>query len=120
MTPRNPGPGQHAEAAALRLVGVLALLGATGWLLLSDYHPLTLAVLIAAYFVGYVALRLMWFLDGNRLTPRGLQVGLGWALTGFNPETEEYDIRPVRVYFLLLALLAAGLFLRPIARWIAA
>ena len=95
-------------------------LGFSLWFLLfTDYRPLTLAALIVFYFLAYVALRLMSFLDNNRFTPKRYQVGLSWALTGFNQETDEFDIRPVRVYFLLLALLSAGLLLRPVVRWIA-
>ncbi len=102
-------------------VATFGFLGFSIWFLLfTDYRPMTLAALVVFYFLGYVALRLMSFLDNNRLTPRRYQVGLSWALTGFNSETDEFDIRPVRVYFLLLALLSAGLLLRPIVKWIAA
>ena len=97
----------------------LGCLGFALWFLLfTEYRPLSLAALIVFYFLAYVALRLMTHLDNNRLTPDGLQVGLNWALTGFNQDTREFDMRPVRVYFLLLALLAAGMLLRPIVRWI--
>ncbi len=95
--------------------GVVAALG---WLLLADYHPMTLAVLVALFFCGYAGFRLMVFMDANRFTPRRLRVGLNWALVGFNAATGEYDIGPVRVYFLLLALLSAGLFLRPVVQGI--
>jgi|GEM_PF-2089334 len=107
------------EIAALgRAVAVVVFLLSLGWFLLSDYHPMSLAGLIAFYFLAYVAMRLMWFMDNNRFTPKRQQVGLNWALTGFNAETNEFDVRPVRVYFLLLALLSVGLFLRPVVQWV--
>jgi len=99
-------------------LGMALLALAAGWLVLADYHPMSLAVLVAAYFLAYAGFRTIRFLDGNRFTPRRLQVGMNWALTGFNANTDEFDIGPVRVYFLLLALLSAGLFLRPIVKGI--
>ncbi|WP_112321259.1 hypothetical protein [Oceanibium sediminis] len=107
----------HIEVGAvLRVLSLLLLFAASAWLLLSDYHPMSLAVLTSVYFCAYVAFRLIWFLDNNSFTPQRRQVGLTWALTGFNADTSEFDGRPVRVYFLLLTLMSAGLFLRPIVR----
>ncbi|MEO1293568.1 MAG: hypothetical protein AAFV62_12180, partial [Pseudomonadota bacterium] len=82
------------------------------------YQPMALAALVAIYFVAYVFLRTLLWMENDRFTPLRLRVGLSWALTGFDPEAEEYDILPVRVYFLLLAVLASGLLLRPVARWV--
>jgi hypothetical protein len=117
---RHPQGLNAATQALLRAVSVLLLTAATVWLLLSDYQPMSLAGLIAFYFLAYVAMRLLWFLDNNRFTPKRQQVGLNWALTGFNARTAEFDVRPVRVYFLLLALMSVGLFLRPIVKWVIA
>lgn len=118
--PDPPGKSLNVSRFQSRFTS-LGFLGFSIWFLLfTDYRPMTLAALVVFYFLGYIALRLMSFLDNNRLTPRRYQVGLSWALTGFNSETDEFDIRPVRVYFLLLALLSAGLLLRPIVKWIAA
>ena len=97
-------------------LGAALLIGAGAWLMLAEYHPMSLAVLVAGYFLAYAGFRTILFLDGNRFTPRRLQVGMNWALTGFNANTDEFDIGPVRVYFLLLAILSAGLFLRPIVK----
>lgn len=114
----NRQPGTIELTAMMRAGSLLLLIAAMIWLLTSDYHPMSLAGLTSVYFLAYVALRLMWFLDNNRFTPRRQQVGLTWALTGFNEDTQEFDVRPVRVYFLLLALMSAGLFLRPVVRWV--
>jgi len=118
MTDMRP-PERSATTGLLRSRAVsLGFVAFSLWFLLfTDYRPMTLAALVVFYFLAYVALRLMTHLDNNRLTPGGLQVGLNWALTGYNQDTREFDIRPVRVYFLLLALLAAGLLLRPVVRW---
>jgi len=88
-----------------------------GWLLLADYHPLALAVLVTLFFGAYVAFRWIWWMDDNRMTPKRLQVGLIWALMGYNHDNEEVDLGPVRVFFILLAVQFAGLVLRPILQW---
>ncbi|MEM9643029.1 MAG: hypothetical protein AAGA19_16165 [Pseudomonadota bacterium] len=118
--PHRTPKGAGGESRLENKVVSLTLVGFSIWFLLfTDYRPLTLAALVVFYFLGYVALRLMNFLDNNRFTPRRYQVGLSWALTGFNEDTDEFDIRPVRLYFLLLSVLSAGLLLRPIVRWVA-
>lgn len=105
--------------ATLRRIGsALVLLLAAGWLLTADYTPVALSALVAFLFLGYVALRLLTWIETNRFSPRHLRVGLTWALVGLDPETDEYDRRPVVVYFLMLAILAAGMLLRPFVQWI--
>ncbi|MEM7296600.1 MAG: hypothetical protein AAF330_08280, partial [Pseudomonadota bacterium] len=51
-------------------LGAVALIAAAAWLLLSDYHPMSLAGLTSFYFLGYIAIRLMKFMDQNRFTPK--------------------------------------------------
>ncbi len=103
----------------LRRIGsALVVFLALGWLLTADYTPMALSALVAFLFVGYVGFRLLAWLDVNRFSPRHLRVGLTWALVGLDPETDEYDRRPVVVYFLMLAILAAGLLLRPFVQWV--
>ncbi len=91
---------------------------AAGWLLLADYHPMALSVLVTMAFAAYVAFRWLWWMDDNRMTPRRLQVGLAWALVGYNHDNDEFDLRPVRMYFVLLAVEFAGLVVRPLVQWV--
>ncbi len=91
-----------------------------GWLVLADYNPMTLSVLVSLYFVAYVASRWVIWLESNGFTPRRYQVGLSWALVGYNSLNDEFDIRPVRVYFLLMAVEFTGLVVRPLVQWVVA
>lgn len=117
MTRHHPDAHPPRLAPGRTVAGLLFLV-ALCWFLMSDYPPMSLAALTALYFCAYVGLRLLLFMDNNGFTPERRQVGLTWALTGFNEDTREFDVRPVRVYFLLLALMSAGLFLRPVVRWL--
>ena len=92
---------------------VLALL----YVLFADYLPLMLAGLVCLFFAAYISVRLLIWFQNDRFTPNRLRVGLTWAFIGFHGDTDEFDIRPVRVYFLLLGVLFAGLVLRPIFGW---
>lgn len=112
-------PGTEPEFGFwTRAVSVALVLSAFGWLLVGDYTPMALVVLTCALFLVYIFMRLIVWMDSNGFTPERRQVGLTWALIGVNDETGEFDPRPVRVYFLLLSLMAVGLILRPIVKWI--
>ena len=107
------------SSAVWRRVGsAMVMLLAVGWLLSAEYTPVGLAALVSFLFVGYGALRLMTWMDANRFSPRHLRVGLTWAPVGLDPETDEYDRRPVVVCFLMLAIPSAGLLLRPVLQWV--
>ena len=103
---------------ARRGVGALATAAAVLWFLLADYSPAALTGLITLLFGFYVAYRLLLWIEGSRMTPARLRVGAAWALVGYDAGTRDFDVRPVRVYFLLLALQFAGLLIRPIAQWL--
>ena len=90
---------------------------AFGWLLLASYPAQALVFLVVFFFVVYLGLRVLNWMEGNRFSPARLRVGLTWALMGVDAETDEYDVRPATVYFCLLGMLAIGLLLRPVAQW---
>ncbi len=96
----------------------LLTFGCAVWLVVGEYNPLALAVLVTLYFSGYVAFRWIWWMDDNRMTPKRLQVGIVWALMGYNHDNREFDPGPARVYFILLGLQFAGLVLRPVVQWV--
>ena len=118
MTRRPDGEIEFGPGLAGRLVqgGLFAF--AIGFVLLADYPALALPALISLFFAAYIWLRVMIFLENNRFSPNRLRVSLTWALVGIDETTDEFDIRPVRVYFILLSLLFASLVLRPITAWI--
>jgi hypothetical protein len=116
MTPRSLT--FLGRPAARRVAMPAATAAALAVLLLADYHPMALTGVLTMIFAAYVAGRLILWLGENRMTPRRWQVGANWALVGYNSLNGEFEIGPVRVYFLLLALQFAGLFLRPLAQWI--
>lgn len=80
----------------------------------ADYPPLALGALVALFFAVYIWMRVMIFLENDRFTPKRLRVGLTWALIGVHDDANEFDARPVRVYFVLLAILFIGLVVRPL------
>ncbi len=88
------------------------------FLLVADYPPLALGAIVALFFAAYVWMRVMIFLENDRFTPKRLRVGLTWALVGVDDDSQEYDARPVRVYFILLTILLVGLIVRPMLSWI--
>ena len=108
------GPSFAGRALQVALFGFAA-----GYVLFADYPSLAVPALVALFFGAYIWLRVMVYMENNSFTPRRLQVSLTWALVGIDAATDEYDPRPVRVYFILLSLLFASLVLRPIAQWIA-
>ena len=110
--------GPAAPLLMRRVALPFATTGAGAFLLLADYHPMALSAVVTMIFALYVGVRLILWMDSNRMTPRRLQVGANWALVGYNSLNGEFDARPVRVYFLLLAIEFTGLFLRPLTRWI--
>lgn len=89
-------------------------LAAVGFILFADYNARTLGFIVGAFFAAYIWMRVMVFLDNDRFSPKRLRVGITWALIGIDAETDEFDPRPVRVYFALLVVLFAGLILQPI------
>jgi len=89
----------------------------TGFLLFVDYNPIALGALVALFFAVYIWLRVMIFLENDRFTPKRRRVGLSWALVGVYDEADEFDPRPVRVYFVLLFILFIGMVIRPILGW---
>ena len=93
------------------LLSIVFLLGA-------EYPPLALGAVVALFFAVYVWMRIMIHLENDRFTPKRLRVGITWALVGINDDTQEYDPRPVRVYFILLSILFVGLVVRPMTNWI--
>ncbi|QHQ36119.1 hypothetical protein [Algicella marina] len=106
--------------ALRRLALVLFTLVCVGWLVLADYHPMTLSVLVSIYFAFYVGFRLLVWMDNNRMTPRRYQVGIRWALVGYNELNDEFDLRPVRIYFLLMSIEFVGLVVRPVVQGLVA
>jgi len=114
---RNISDTGNAPSPAARLALTAATLGAVLYLLLADYPPVLLAAMTVLIFGAYVWMRVMLYLDNDRFSPRRIRVGMAWALVGIDPNTDEFDIRPVRIYFLLLAMLFGGLVLRPVFRW---
>ncbi|MEO0914566.1 MAG: hypothetical protein AAFY59_16550, partial [Pseudomonadota bacterium] len=62
----------------------------------------------------------LFWLEADKMTPRRYQVGISWALVGYNSLNDEFDIRPVRVYFLLMAIEFTGLVVRPLVRMVVA
>ena len=115
-SPHPPAPGPFWG----RVLGAASLLAAGAWFLFADYPPAALAALMGFIFLAYLGMRVLIFWDNNRFTPRRLQVGITWALIGIDADTEEFDTRPVRVYFAILALLAVGVLARPVFLWMLA
>ena len=114
MTDRH-ATGQIASLSLTTLAGtVLCVM----FLLIADYPPLALAALIALFFAVYVWMRVMIYLENDRFSPKRIRVGATWALIGVHDEVNEFDARPVRVYFILLAILFVGLVVRPLLEWI--
>lgn len=111
MTDLRPGLQQRA---GFTLSHVVLLIVATSYLLAADYPPMALGALVSIFFAVYIWMRVMIFFENDRFTPKRIRVGMTWALVGLHEDTQEYDPRPVRVYFALLAVLFAGLILRPI------
>jgi hypothetical protein len=88
------------------------------FLMTASYPPLALGSLIALFFAVYVWMRVMIYLENDRFSPKRIRVGATWALIGVHDEVNEFDARPVRVYFILLAILFVGLVVRPLLEWI--
>lgn len=97
--------------------GIFASLAALAYLLGADYPPAALGALVAIFFAAYLWMRVMVFWENDRFSPKRIRVGMTWAFIGVHADTQEYDPRPVRVYFALLAILFAGLILRPFVDW---
>ncbi len=119
MDPRDQDDAHDlsfAESLLGRIVMALGTLFSAGYLLFGEYRPQTLGALVAMFFGAYVWLRVMLYLENNRFSPKRYRVGVTWALVGIDNDTSEFDIRPVRVYFLLLSALLCGLVLRPIVQ----
>lgn len=118
MTRHRPdGHIEFGTSLPARILQVAVFGFAAGFVLFAQYPPLAVPALVALFFGAYIWLRVMIYMENNSFTPRRLQVSLTWALVGIDAATEEYDHRPVRVYFILLSLLFTSLVLRPIALW---
>jgi len=115
---RPDGSINFGDSLQGRIARGVVYLFAISYVLFSDYPALAVPAIVALFFAAYVWLRVMVWMETNSFTPGGLQVGLTWALVGIDRTTQEHDIRPVRVYFILLSLLFAALVLRPIIAWI--
>ncbi len=103
------GHGWPLRQIALSLLALIYVLSA-------DYPAAALGSLVSIFFAAYIWMRMMIFFENDRFTPKRVRVGMTWALVGLHEDTQEYDRRPVRVYFALLAVLFAGLVLRPISK----
>ena len=88
------------------------------FLLVASYPPIALGALVALSFATYVWMRVMIYLENDRFSPKRIRVGATWALIGVHDDVNEFDARPVRVYFILLTILFVGLVLRPFTSWI--
>ncbi len=108
----------RVQSESLSFVTIAGSILSVLFLLVASYPPLALAALVAVFFAVYVWLRVMIFLENDRFTPKRLRVGMTWALVGIHDDTGEFDPRPVRVYFILLAILFVGLVVRPLVDWI--
>ena len=116
---RSGGPiGVLAAALPWRAIRLAAIAGGLGFVLLADYPMPALGALVALLFAAYVWLRCLVFFDNDRFTPRRHRVSLTWALVGIDDTAKEFDYRPVRVYFVLLAILFCGTVLRPVLQWV--
>ncbi len=107
------GRGTHS-IAGFSLPTMAGLVLSLAFIVGAEYPPQALAALIALFFAVYIWMRVMIFLENDRFTPKRLRVGLTWALIGVHDEANEFDARPVRVYFVLLTVLFIGLVLRPL------
>lgn len=96
-------------------MGGLTVAGLT-YVLTADYSSLALAAVLALVFAIYFFIRTMAFWENERFTPNRIQVGMSWVLIGVDPDTNEFDTRPVRVYAAILLVLVAGLVVRPVLR----
>lgn len=101
-----------------RLASGALTLVALAYLLIAEYSSGILAGLVALIFVGYIALRTLVFFENDRFTPKRRRVSLTWALAGIDETTQEFDPRPVRVYFVLLTILLTGTTVRPFFAWV--
>ena len=104
---------QPKEQRNWPVIQVAVTVVALAYVLTASYPATALAALISIFFAAYLWMRFMIFFENDRFTPNRLRVGMTWALIGIHDETNEFDRRPVRVYFALLAVLFAGLILRP-------
>lgn len=107
----------YAELPSNWMVSAALSIAAAGYVLFGTYPPSALAGVISLIFIGYLVLRVTVFWENNRFTPTFSRVGLTWALVGYNPSSQEFDYRPVRIYFILLSLLFCGLILRPLLQF---
>ncbi len=103
---------QTAQNTSMAHLGLT--LAAVGFILFSDYNARALGFIVGIFFAAYIWMRVMVFLDNDRFSPKRLRVGITWALIGIDADTDEFDPRPVVVYFALLAVLFAGLVVKPI------
>ena len=110
----NNSPISDRNILTTRILQIATTVAALVFLLFADYPNAALGGIIALFFAAYVWMRVMVYLDNDRFSPRRLRVGLTWALVGIDKDTDEFDVRPVRVYFVLLVVLFAGLILRPL------
>jgi len=102
----------------LPLVTVAGTVLCLFFLLVADYPPLALGAIVALFFAVYIWMRVMIYLENDRFSPKRMRVGVTWALVGVDDDTQEFDARPVRVYFILLTILFVGLVVRPLLSWI--
>ena len=118
MSMPDPRDGYSGESTLARGLQAVTTLAAVAFILVADYPPLALGALVAMFFAAYIWLRMMIYFENDRFSPKRLRVGVTWALVGIASDTDEYDTRPVRVYFILLAILFTGVLLRPFFGWV--
>ena len=104
-------------AAQKRLSLWLLGLALAGGLVMMEFDRLGLVYLVLFGFAASVVTRWLVWIEENRFTPRGLRVGISWALLGVDPDTDEFDPGAVLVYFVLLMVLFVGLLVKPVFDW---
>ena len=116
MTGRRTPMVHPSLAERLLLTGLT--LGGLAYVLLADYPPQVLGVLLAMIFGIYFSVRVLIYWDNDGFSPKRIRVGMRWVLLGLDADTEEFDAGPVRVYAAILLLLLTGLIVRPMAQWL--
>lgn len=106
--------GQFQDSA--RVVGIFCL-GLV--ILFADYPAEGVAFLIVFLTAGFVAVGLMFWLDGGRFTHDRMRKSLKWYFTETGPFGRTHPLSHREIAFGVLLALGALLVVRPIARDIA-